>query len=61
MRRMTTMRMAKWKIVTRHLNERADGYLPEPPMEVEGMEETTNEGQIILLGKDIGEEDKGED
>jgi hypothetical protein len=25
------------------------------------MEETTNEGQIILLGKDIEEEDKGED
>ncbi len=30
-------------------------------MEVEGMEKTTNEGQIILLGKDIEEEDKGED
>jgi hypothetical protein len=43
------------------MNERAHGYLPEPPMENEGMEETTNEGQIILLGKDIEEEDKGED
>ncbi len=43
------------------MNERAHRYLPEPPMEVEGMEETTNEGYIILLGKDIEEEDKGED
>ena len=43
------------------MNERAHGYLPEQPMEVEGMEETTNEGQIILLGKDIEEEDNGED
>jgi hypothetical protein len=43
------------------MNERAHGYLPELPMEVEGMEETTNEGQIILLGRDIEEEDKGED
>ncbi len=33
----------------------------EPWMEVEGMEKTTNEGQIILLGKNIEEEDKGED
>ncbi len=43
------------------MNEQAHGYLPEPPMEVEGMEETTNDGQIILLGEDIEEEDKGED
>ncbi len=43
------------------MNERTHGYLPEPPMEVEGMEETMNEGQIILLGEDIEEEDKGED
>jgi hypothetical protein len=31
----------------------------EPRMEVEGIEKATNEGQIILLGKDIEEEDKG--
>ncbi len=43
------------------MNKLAHGYFPEPPMEVEGMEEITNEGQIILLGKDIEEEDKGED
>jgi len=30
-------------------------------MKVEGMEKTTNEGQIILLGKNIEEEDKGKD
>jgi hypothetical protein len=35
------------------MNERAHGYFPELPMKVEGMEETTNVGQIILLGKDI--------
>ncbi len=43
------------------MNERANGYFPEPPMEVEGMKETMNEGQIILLGKDIEVEDKRED
>ncbi len=43
------------------MNEQAHGYLPEPSMEVEGMEETKNEGQIILLGKNIEEEDKGGD
>jgi hypothetical protein len=34
---------------------------PEPRMEVEGMEKTMNERQIILLGKNIEKEDKGED
>lgn len=43
------------------LNEQAHGKRPEPRMEVEGMEKTTNEGQIILLGKNIEEEDKEED
>ena len=43
------------------MNERAHGYFPEPLMEVEGMKETTNERQIIPVGKDIEEEDKGED
>ncbi len=43
------------------MNERAHGYLPEPPMEVEGIEETSNERQIILLGKDIDREDKRQD
>ncbi len=43
------------------MNERSHGYIPEPLMEVEGMEDITNEGQIILLGEDIEEEDKGED
>ncbi len=43
------------------MNEQAHKKKTEPRMEVEGMEGTTNEGQIILLGKDIEEEDKGED
>jgi hypothetical protein len=43
------------------MNERAHGYLPELLMEFEGMEETMNEEQIILLGEDIEEENKGED
>ena len=43
------------------MNEWGDGCLPAPSMEVKGVEETTNEGQIILLGKDIEKEDKGED
>jgi hypothetical protein len=43
------------------MNERAHGYFPELPMEVEAMEETKIEGRIILLGKDIEEEDKGVD
>ncbi len=49
------------------MNEQGNGYLPAPPMEVEGVEENMDEGQIILLGKDIEEEedeetnDKGED
>jgi hypothetical protein len=43
------------------MNERAHKSLSELPMEVEGLEETTNEEQTILLCKDIEEEDKGED
>ena len=43
------------------INEQAHEKKTEPQMEVEGMEKTTNEGQIILLGKNIEEEDKGED
>jgi hypothetical protein len=35
------------------MNEQGDGYLPAPPMEVEGVEENTDEGQVILLGKEI--------
>ncbi len=48
------------------MNEWGDGYLPAPPMEVEGVKRNTDEGQIILIGKDIEEEveethDKGND
>ncbi len=40
------------------MSEKGNRYLPAPPMEVEGVEENTNEGQIILLGEDIEEEDE---
>ncbi len=43
------------------MNEQAHGYIPEPPMEVKGIKEIMNEEQIILLGEDIEEEDKGGD
>ena len=40
------------------MSEKGNRYLPAPLMEVEGVEENTNGGQIILLGEDIEEEDE---
>jgi hypothetical protein len=40
------------------MSEKGNRYLPAPLMNVEGVDENTNEGQIILLGENIKEEDE---